>query len=187
MAVSALGAIADFATEVWDDAELAGQAQDLGEQIMAGVQRFGMTEGRYLYEVDGLGGQLAMDDANMPSLLSLPLTSDVAVEDPAYQATRAWVLSEANPFFYRGTFAAGVGSPHTPEGYIWHIALAVQGLTGDVEEARACLETILATDAGTGMTHEGFDPDDPSRFTRPWFSWSNSMACELMMDLTERS
>lgn len=187
MAVSALGAVAELATEVWEDAGLAQEARTLSEQITAGVERFGTVEGRYLYEVDGLGGALAMDDANMPSLLSLPLTSDVPVEDPTYQATRAWVLSDANPFFYRGTHAAAVGSPHTPQGYVWHIALAVQGLTGDLEEARACLETILATDAGTGMTHEGFDPDDPSRFTRPWFSWSNSMACDLMMDIVERS
>ena len=97
------------------------------------------------------------------------------------------MLSQDNPFFNTGRWARGVGSPHTPPGYVWHIALAVEGLTGTVEEARACLETILATDAGTGMTHESFNPDDPGEFTRPWFSWSNSMACELMMDLTERS
>lgn len=142
-----------------------------------------MIDGRYAYEVDGLGGVLWMDDANMPSLLSLPLTSDVAADDPTYLATRAWVLSDQNPFFYRGAFAQGVGSPHTPDGYVWHIALAVQGLTGTDDEADACLAMILATDGGTGLTHEGFDPDDPSQYTRPWFSWSNSMACELMMGI----
>ena len=140
---------------------------------------------RYLYEVDGLGGKLAMDDANMPSLLSLPLTAGFALDDPRYQATRAWVLSDENPFFYTGEFASGVGSPHTPEGYVWHIALAVQGLTGDEAEARRCLDVILATDGGTGLTHESFDPNDPTKYTRPWFSWSNSMACELMLHIAE--
>ena len=187
MAVSALRAITSFATETWQDQELAGQAQHLAEEISAGVERFSRDGDRYLYEVDGLGGQLAMDDANMPSLLSLPLTSDVSSQDPTYLATRQWVLSKANPFFYQGSHARGIGSPHTPEGYVWHIALAVQGLTGSLEEARDCLATILATDAGTGMTHEGFDPDDPTQFTRPWFSWSNSMACDLMMDIVQRS
>ena len=187
MAVSALNAIVSFATEVWQDRSLGDQAQQLAREIAAGVERFGRDGDHYLYEVDGLGGQLAMDDANMPSLLSLPLTSDVSAQDPTYLATRQWVLSEANPFFYQGTYASGVGSPHTPKGYVWHIALAVQGLTGDLEEARRCLTTILATDAGTGMTHEGFDPDRPEAFTRPWFSWSNSMACELMMDIVQRS
>lgn len=187
MAVSALGAIAEIAVTVWEDPALATRATTLAGEISDGVDRFGCDGERYLYEVDGLGASLAMDDANMPSLLSLPLVSDVAVDSPQYLATRRWVLSQDNPFFHTGSWARGVGSPHTPAGYVWHIALAVQGLTGSVEEARACLDTILATDGGTGMTHESFNPDHPSEFTRPWFSWSNSMACELMMDLAERA
>ncbi len=182
MAVSALRCIVEFAAH-WDDAALASEARQLAAEIGRGVEEHGVIDGRYAYEVDGLGGVLWMDDANMPSLLSLPLTSDVAADDPTYLATRAWVLSDQNPFFYRGAFAQGVGSPHTPDGYVWHIALAVQGLTGTDDEADACLAMILATDGGTGLTHEGFDPDDPSQYTRPWFSWSNSMACELMMGI----
>nr|WP_172192354.1 glycoside hydrolase family 125 protein [Actinomyces faecalis] len=187
MAVSALRAVSRFATELWHDDALAQQAARVAQEIADGVESYGRAGERYLYEVDGLGGKLAMDDANMPSLLSLPLTSDISVDDPSYRATRQWVLSEDNPFFYQGTCARGIGSPHTPDGYVWHIALAVQGLTGDLEEARECLAMILATDAGTGMTHESFHPDDPTQFTRAWFSWSNSMACELMMDIVERS
>lgn len=184
MALMALRLIGEFA-EHWDDEALRADARQLASEISTGVDRFGVVDGRFAYEVDGLGGVLCMDDANMPSLLSLPLTSDVGVDDERYQATRAWVLSPANPFHYRGAHAEGVGSPHTPPGYIWHIGLAVQGLTGTVDEGRQCLDTILATDGGTGWTHEGFDPDDPTRFTRAWFSWSNSMACELIMRLTE--
>ena len=161
-------------------------AEDRGGPVsFAGVTEHGVRDGHYLYEVDGLGGRLFMDDANMPSLLSLPLTSDVAGDDPLYLETRRRVLSPENPFYYRGTAARGIGSPHTPPHYVWHIGLAVQGLTGETDEAHACLETILATDGGTGWTHEGFHVDDPARFTRPWFSWSNSMACELMMSLAE--
>lgn len=184
MAVHALGLIGGFARD-WGDEELGASAGRLAQEIGDGVERYGMEGERYLYEVDGLGGKLAMDDANMPSLLSLPLTAGFALDDQRYQATRAWVLSDENPFFYTGEFASGVGSPHTPEGYVWHIALAVQGLTGDEAEARRCLDVILATDGGTGLTHESFDPDDPNRFTRPWFSWSNSMACELMLHIAE--
>ena len=186
MAISALRCAAAFADH-WNDASLGCEARQLANEIRGGVERYGIIDGRYAYEVDGLGGVLMMDDANMPSLLSLPLTSDVAVSDRTYLATRAWVLSDQNPCFYRGTFAEGVGSPHTPDGYVWHIALAVQGLTGSDDEAATCLQTILATDGGTGLTHESFDPDSPDRFTRPWFSWSNSMACELMMTIAERA
>lgn len=136
-------------------------------EITTGVETFGMVNGRFAYEVDGRGNQLCMDDANMPSLLSLPLTSDVTVDDPHYRATRAWILSPANPFYFQGTAAAEIGCPHTPHSYIWPIALAVQGLTGDLDEARSCLDTLLATAGGTGLMHEGFHADDPAQFTRP--------------------
>lgn len=183
MAATALRRVAEFAT-LWADPALGAEATALAVEIDSGVASHGMADGRFAYEVDGLGGVLCMDDANMPSLLSLPLTSDVAADDPRYVATRRWVLSHANPFFHEGAFARGVGSPHTRPGNVWHIALAVQGLTGSADEARECLSTILITDGGTGWTHESFDPDDPTTFTRPWFSWSNSMACELMMQIT---
>ena len=32
------------------------------------------------------------------------------------------------------------------------------------------------------MMHEGFHKDDPAKFTREWFSWANSMFCELALD-----
>ena len=70
-----------------------------------------------------------MDDANVPSLLSLPYLGYVEENDEVYQNTRRFILSTHNPYFYEGTAAAGIGSPHTPEGYIWHIALSMQGLT----------------------------------------------------------
>ena len=38
------------------------------------------------------------------------------------------------------------------------------------------------TDGNTGLMHEGFDPDDPTKYTREWFSWSNAMFCELLLD-----
>lgn len=180
MAVMALRMIGEFATQ-WHDTALREEASALAADIGAGIDAHAMFEGRFAYEVDGLGNTLWMDDANMPSLLSLPLTSDVTAQDPRYTATRAWILSPANPFHYEGRAASGIGSPHTPERYIWHIALAVQGLTGNMDEARTCLDTLLATDGDTGWMHEGFHADDPTQFTREWFSWANSMACALMM------
>ena len=180
MAMRAVRQIREFCC-IWDDEDLAERAAKLADEIDAGVRQFGIVNDHFAYEVDGLGSVLEMDDANMPSLLSLPLTSDLGRGHPLYQSTRKWVLSAANPYLFSGPAARGIGSPHSPAGYIWHIGLAVQGLTGDGVEARECLATILATDGGTGWTHESFDPSDPTRFTRGWFSWSNSMACLLMM------
>ncbi|MDQ0890648.1 meiotically up-regulated gene 157 (Mug157) protein [Paenibacillus sp. V4I9] len=31
--------------------------------------------------------------------------------------------------------------------------------------------------------HEGFHVDDPSQYTRQWFSWANSMFSELVLDV----
>jgi meiotically up-regulated gene 157 (Mug157) protein len=187
----ALGHIAEIAGVVLRDPVLAAEATELAGEIAAGIAKHGVVNHPdfgdiYAYEVDGLGDTLLMDDSNMPSLLSLPLTGGVDAADPLYQATRAFILSDANPFFHQGTHAQGVGSPHTPAGYIWHIALAVQGLTAATREEKwAILQTLRDTTGGTGFMHEGFDPNDPEQFTRPWFSWANSMFCELLLDYCE--
>ncbi|XAS66853.1 glycoside hydrolase family 125 protein [Micrococcaceae bacterium Sec5.7] len=179
--------IAEIAELVYYDAELAAGALGLAHEILRGIEQHGTVDhetfGRiFAYEVDGLGNALLMDDANMPSLLSLPLASTLTADDPIYQATRQFILSPENPYFYEGTAASGIGSPHTPPGYVWHIALAVQGLTAESrEEQWRILEMLRETDGGTGFMHEGFDPDDPTRFTRPWFSWANSMYCALLL------
>lgn len=188
-AVHALTMVADLARTVWSDEALATDADALAGEIRAGVEAHGFTDqGTHAYEVNGLGDQLLMDDANMPSLLSLPLCSDLTSADEGYLATRAWILSDANPYYHRGEKARGIGSPHTPPGYIWPIALAVQGITAtDRNEAEGLAHCLLDTTGGTGLMHEGFDPDDPESFTRPWFSWANSMACELLLGLTGRT
>ena len=87
-----------------------------------------------------------------------------------------------NPYYYEGSCAKGVGSQHTKPGYIWHIALAIQGLTSKTKEEKlAILNTMKNTDAGKHMMHEGFDVNDPANYTREWFSWANAMFCELVM------
>ena len=166
-----------------------GERADLvREGILKGIEVHGITrdEGgaRFWYEVDGSGEALFMDDANVPSLLSLPYLGVIDAEDPLYLATRAAVLSTANPFYYEGSALAGVGSPHTPEGYVWPIAKSIEGLTSThIDEKRAILELLLATTGGTGYMHEGVDCNDPTAFTREWFSWSNAMFCELALDV----
>ena len=86
--------------------------------------------------------------------------------------TRRFLLSEANPFYFKGDKAAGIGSPHTPSNYIWHIAMAIQGLTSETrEEKLEILKNMAATTGGKGVMHEGFCCEDDSKFTRAWFSW----------------
>ncbi|GGO00593.1 hypothetical protein GCM10010969_22000 [Saccharibacillus kuerlensis] len=54
---------------------------------------------------------------------------------------------------------------------------------GTDEEKLCLLQTLEATDADTGFMHEGFHADDPSKFTRPWFAWANSLFSELVTGL----
>lgn len=187
-AATALRHLAELATKIIGDQRLADDAERLAGELADGVSRHGVVRHPvhgdvYAYEVDGLGNTLLMDDANMPSLLSLPWLGCVAEDDPIYRATRALVLSAENPFYYEGSAASGIGSPHTPARYVWPISLAVQGLTcGEPAEQRRLIELLIDTDGGTGLMHEGFDVDDPARFTRPWFSWANAMFCQLILE-----
>ena len=186
-AVVTLGYTAEIMREIYKDGEVAARAEKLASEIRAGIEKYGVVEhpkfGKmYAYETDGLGNYVFMDDANVPSLMSIPYLGYCSADDEIYKNTRAFVLSKENPYYYEGTAAKGVGSPHTPPEYIWHIALSMQGLTSrDPEECKALLHMLKTTDDGKGFMHEGFHKDDPSKFTRPWFAWSNSLFSEFVL------
>lgn len=180
---AALEQVAPLAAAVSVNAH-AVEAAAIAAEIRAGVERDAIVEGsgrRLAYEIDGLGGSLHMDDANAPSLLALPYLGACRPDDPRYRATRQWVLSAENPWWFAGRTAQGVGSPHTGPRRVWPIALAIQGLTAtDTAERLACIRMLAATHAGTYLAHESFDPDDPAIFTRPWFAWANTLVGELL-------
>lgn len=56
-----------------------------------------------------------MDDANVPSLLSLSLLGFVSEEDAIYQNTRKLVWSRDNPYFFSGPRGTGIGGPHVSD------------------------------------------------------------------------
>lgn len=188
-AVLTLRRIAWFA-ELFDK-DLAAQALKTAEEIRSGIYAFGLVQHPnhgmiYAYETDGLGHYNLMDDANVPSLLSLPYLGICEKDDALYKRTRQFVLSDDNRYFYAGSKARGVGSPHTPPGYVWHIALCIEAMTADDEdEVVRIMRALLHTHAGTEFMHEGFDPNEPEKFTREWFAWANSMFGELVYRLYE--
>ena len=187
-AVSVLRYLAEVSMEVLKDKALEKRTLKLKEEIENGIETYGIVHNEkygdmYAYEVDGFGNSFLVDDANVPSLLSIPLIGYKDNKDAKYINTRNYILSNDNRYYYEGKYAKGIGSPHTPEGYIWHIALAIEALTSDSKEEK--LEKIMMmknTDGDTYFMHESFDPNDPTIFTREWFSWANSMYCELVMD-----
>jgi meiotically up-regulated gene 157 (Mug157) protein len=115
-------------------------------------------------------------------LLSIPYLGYCPETDPIYQNTRRFALSSGNPYYSTGRVAQGIGSPHTPEAYVWPLALAMQGLTThDPGEQSDTLRMLVASTAGTSLMHESFHPDHPERFTRPWFAWANGLFAEFVM------
>lgn len=187
----ALGYMEKFLREQYQDEKMAEEAAELKTQIEEGIQKYGVVEDEvygkmYAYETDGLGNYNLMDDANVPSLLSLPWLAYCDKGDPIYKNTRAYVLSKKNPYYYEGSCAKGIGSPHTPDQYIWHIALTMQGLTSDdSQEREELLKTLLATDAGCEVMHEGFHCEKPEAFTREWFAWANSLFALFALSMKE--
>ncbi|MBR3955816.1 MAG: glycoside hydrolase family 125 protein [Clostridia bacterium] len=185
-AVVVLRYLEEIFTDILPDAEFVAQCKELRIEIDYGIQVYGVVDhpkfGKiYCCETDGMGNRRLFDDANVPNLISMPYLGYCKNDDPMYVRTRAFVLSEENPYYYKGTAACGVGSPHTPENYIWHIALSMQGLTSrDTEEMKNVLTMLESTDADTGFMHEGFCADEPKKFTRPWFAWSNSLFAEFV-------
>lgn len=136
----------------------------------------------YAYEIDGYGNQLMMDDSNVPSLLSLPYLGCVESNNPTYLNTRNFLLSDDNPWFFRGTAASGIGSPHTLRDKIWPMTIIMQAMTSsEPGEIKSCLVMLKNTHAGTGFMHESFNKDNPSDYTRSWFAWANTLFGELIL------
>jgi len=187
IATVALRDIRQLALEGYGDGALAQQALILGEQVQAGVERYGrFFDGQrrvwmYAYETDGFGRYNLMDDANIPNLTTLPYIDWCSAFDPTYLATRAFTLSMDDPFYFSGKYAQGLGSPHTPYGYVWPLGIIGRALTATSSiEVATAITTLAETDGEDGLIHESFYPDGYWRYTRPEFGWANALGAELL-------
>lgn len=187
-AVVVLDYLKEIYTDILKEETLVPRIEKLRAEIQTGIEKYALVKNKagetiYAYEVDGLGNYSIMDDSNVPNLIAAPYLGYCSKEEETYLATRKTLLSKENPFYYEGEFAKGIGSSHTPENYVWPIAMAMEGLTtNDKATKERILNTLVATDAGTNLMHEGFDVNNPDNYTREWFSWANMMFCELVMD-----
>jgi uncharacterized protein len=116
--------------------------------------------------------------------MSLPYLGAVKADDKIYKNTRRFILSEQNPYFFKGRAAEGVGSPHTLVNQIWHLSLIMRAMTSsDDKEIVQQLRFLKNTHANTGFMHESFDKDDAKNFTRKWFAWANTLFGELLLKI----
>lgn len=192
-AVKSLRQVAEIAETVLNDAALKSNATALADEVEAALKKYAVTShpefGTIIpYETDGYSNYNFMDDANVPSLLSMPYLGTIDANDQLYLNTRKFVLSSSNPYYFKGIYGGGVGSPHTGPDRIWPISLTMKALTatGDYEVVSA-LRVLKATHAGTGFMHESFMKDDPAQFTRKWFAWANTLFGELVLNTYKRN
>ncbi|WAR51899.1 hypothetical protein PtB15_1B336 [Puccinia triticina] len=146
------------------------------------------TGGRvYAYELDGFGSTVVMDDAAVPSLLSLPYIGWESLNSTIFKSTRHLVTSpHGNPFFFNGTRGFGIGSSHTGPGNIWPMSLITLLFSSESdEEIEAILQILIESTQGYGVLHESFDAFKPEEFTRTWFAWVNSYFAEAILYLAE--
>ncbi|MCL1892980.1 MAG: glycoside hydrolase family 125 protein [Holophagaceae bacterium] len=190
-AVVSLRQMAELAEDPAKDPDLASVARELATEVEIALHKHAIvthpTYGQmWAYEVDGYGNALMMDDANLPSLVSLPYLGACKPNDKLYLATRRFVLSADNPYFAEGKIARGISSPHADAHRIWHLALIAQGITStDKAEVAQVLQTLSTTHADTYFMHEAFDKDDPKDFTRKWFAWANTFFGEFILHVYE--
>jgi meiotically up-regulated gene 157 (Mug157) protein len=189
MAVVFLRKTAKLLRKIKAPIAIAKRAEKLASEISTAIAKHAVVQhpehgSIYAYEIDGFGSHYLMDDANVPSLLSLPYLGFVSADNPFYQRTRKFILSSNNPYFFKGKAGQGIGGPHVGQGYIWPMALVMQALTSrDAREIAMCLSQLKKCHGGTGLMHETFWKDDPKKFTRSWFAWANTIFGELIVTL----
>jgi meiotically up-regulated gene 157 (Mug157) protein len=192
---------AQMAVELKRTAEILTAAKNIGlaqmldkraQTITDGIWEHGVVNhkkfGRvFAYEVDGYGSQILMDDANVPSLLALPILGFVERTDQVYQNTRKMLLQkESNPYYLEGKAFRGIGGkcftppsnlisnyfagPHIGPEYAWPMSLLLQAMTSDDDkEIGECIDLVLRA-SRLGLVHESINVNRIHDYTRSWFA-----------------
>ncbi|KAJ7183827.1 Six-hairpin glycosidase-like protein [Mycena filopes] len=168
-------------------ASLRTQATTWSKRVHDAVYAHTLVDNVFAYETNGLGSRYVMDDANVPSLLSLPYLGFLDKKDKAYVKTKALLLSRGNPYFAQGKTFSGAGGPHVDAWHPWPMSQisAIYGTDDDAEILQR-LYLIANNTAGLGLIHESQSIYDPTQYTRGWFAWANSFFAEMLLDLAAR-
>ncbi|KAJ7436822.1 Six-hairpin glycosidase-like protein [Mycena latifolia] len=166
---------------------ISKQATVWSRRVKEAVWETTLVDNIFAYETNGFGGRYVMDDANVPSLLSLPYLGFLDKHHPAYLATRKLLLSRGNPYYAAGRNFSGVGGPHKDVWHPWpmsHIS-AIFGTDEDADILRS-LYLVANNTEGLGLIHEAQSIYAAGDYTRPWFAWANSYFAEMLLDLAKR-
>ncbi|KAF5363531.1 hypothetical protein D9756_000561 [Leucocoprinus leucothites] len=163
------------------------QAREWSSRIHNAIWDTTVVDNIFAYETNGFGGRYVMDDANVPSLLSLPYLGFLEKHNPAYVATRKLLLSAKNPYYAAGAKFRGVGGPHVNPWHPWPMS-QISAIFGsdDDREILTSLYLIANNTAGLGLIHESQSIYNETDYTRSWFAWANSFFAEMILDLAER-
>jgi meiotically up-regulated gene 157 (Mug157) protein len=152
--------------------KLAADLKARGALIEQGVWEHGVVSHKkygsvFAFEVDGYGSSIIMDDANLPSLLALPLLGFVSRDDKTYQNTRRMILEKnGNPYYLSGRAFKGIGGPHIGLQNAWPMSLLVQAMTSDdddeIEDALAAVKRV----SHLGLIHESVHVERGRDYTR---------------------
>lgn len=186
-AANVLSKLAEIVSTFYKTSDLGIKAKLLANEVLDAIKEHAIVKHKkygeiIAYEVDGFGSHLLMDDANVPSLLSLPYLGCIDADSELYINTRNFILSTDNPWFFAGSAISGVGSIHTGRNKVWSISVTMQALTSNSEdEINKCLEMLINSHNETYFMHEGINKDNQSDYSRPWFAWANSLFSELVI------
>ncbi|EKM59661.1 uncharacterized protein PHACADRAFT_205888 [Phanerochaete carnosa HHB-10118-sp] len=166
---------------------VSAAAREWSSRISNAIWNTTLVDNIFAYETNGLGSRYVMDDANVPSLLSLPYLGFLNRTHPAYVATRQLLLSRNNPYYAQGATFLGIGGPHVDVWNPWPMSQvsAIFG-TDDDEEILTSLYLIANNTNGLGLIHESIDIYNTTSYTRQWFAWANSYFAEMLLDLAQR-
>ncbi|RDW69705.1 hypothetical protein BP6252_08725 [Coleophoma cylindrospora] len=171
---------------------LAQSLEKRAQIISDGIWEHGVVKhkqyGRvFAYEVDGFGSQIIMDDANVPSLLALPMMGFVEQSNPVYQNTRKMLLKKSgNPYYLEGKGFKGIGGPHIGLENAWPMSLLLQIMTTDDDKEIEELLGLVLKASRLGLVHESINVNQIVDYTRSWFAWANSVFAQTILDLAKR-
>ena len=198
--VVALDYMLDINKKLWNNNHLTRRITKLRNEINDGIDRYGIIHhdeygSIYAYEVDGFGNYFLMDDANVPSLLSIPYLGYKYDKD-IYENTKRFVFSTDNPIYRKGWNKwtgeiEGIGSSHVHDmsnlvpSDVWPMSIIMKGLvSNDVNEKINLVHQLLQASASTGWMHESFSVNNTFKYSRSWFCWPDALFAELVISLT---